>query len=483
MSDIDQIITVNITRDSSTISQVGFGTACLAGYFPTSVFSERARTFSSLQGMLDVGFTVSDPLYSMASNHLAQNPRPPEFKIGRRVGAPQQVLEITPTDVEVGSVHTVTVAGYKNVAFTARGDSGNSVADTVSYTVVTSDTATLICDGLRAAFAALNGAAGQDGDFTEGGTATLTITADNTTMDGMLFGVTYVQGGVATGVDDNTPNPAVKIATDLAAINTYDSDWYALCIDSNSSDEITGAATAAEGASDWVESNTKIFVCQTQDPAVANVAPASDTTSIAALLEAAGYDRTMLFFQRNNMDRVDTSMLGVALPSDPGSINWAYKELASVSAQSLTIAQMSNLMGSIASPTGGKNVNTLTALAGVNITRYGRVSSGEWIDNIRYSDFLAARIQERVYGTLISTPKVPMTDAGISVVVNEIIGQLDHGIAVGALTDDPYPSVTAPRASEISAADRGNRFLDDITFRAVFAGAVNYVAIDGHIAL
>jgi hypothetical protein len=232
-----------------------------------------------------------------------------------------------------------------------------------------------------------------------------------------------------------------------------------------------------------VESNEKIFVCQTQDPAVANVAVAGDTTSLAALLETEGYDRTMLFFQRDNMSRVDTAMLGLALPSDPGSINWAYKELASVTAQSLTTTQMLNLMGSIGSPTGGKNVNTLTTLAGVNITRYGRVSSGEWIDNIRYSDFAAARIAERIYGVLISNPKVPITDAGISLVVNEIIGQLDQGIAVGALTDDPYPSVTAPRASEISAADRANRFLDAVTFRAQFAGAVNYVGIEGHIAL
>jgi hypothetical protein len=476
---LDQIITVNITRDATTISQVGFGTANLVGYFPTSIFSERSRTFSTLQGLKDVGFKVSDPVYGMASNLLAQNPSPSEFKVGRRVGAPQQILEITPTNLEVGSVHTVTVSGFKDTVFADR----ESVTDEVSYTTILNDTATLICDGLRAAFAALNSASGQAGDWDDAGTATLTITAKNTdnTMDGLLFNVTYVADGVPVGVDDNTVNPSVKIATDLGDINTYDNDWYALAIDSNSGDEITGGATAEEGAADWVESNTKIMVCQTQDVDVAN--DEADVTSVAYVLQNTGYDRTMLFFHRGNMDRVDTAMLGVALPADPGSLNWGFQDLASVSAQDLTESQMSTLMGTIASPTGGKNVNTLTALAGVNVTRYGRVSSGEWIDNIRYTDFLAARIQERVYGVLISNPKVPYTDSGIALVKNEILAQLDHGIGVGALSEDPPPTCTVPRASDVSAANKANRLLDDVTFRATLAGAVNYVAIDGHLAL
>lgn len=472
---LDQIITVNITRDSTTVSQTGFGTANLVGYFPTTIFPERSRTFSTLQGLIDAGFKSSDPIYGMASNLLAQNPSPSEFKVGRRVGAPQQVLEITPTELEVGSVHAVTITGYADSSFATRA----SVTDTAEWTVVQSDTATDICDGLRTDLT-------PTGDYTEGGTATLTLTADNTTMDGLLFGVTYTVNGVPVGIDDNTPNPSVKIADDLAAINTYDPDWYALAIDSNSAAEITGGGTPAEGAADWTESNTKIFVCQTQDPAVANVAPASDdpiTGSLAAQLKGTGYDRTMLFFQRNNMDRVDTAMLGVALPSDPGSINWAYQTLASVSAQSLTETQMSNLMGTIASPTGGKNVNTLTTLAGNNTTRYGRVSSGEWIDNIRYTDFLAARIQERSYGVLLSNPKVPYTDAGIALIKNEILAQLELGIVVGALSDDPYPTCTVPRASSVSASNRANRLLEDVSFRATLAGGVNYVAIEGHLAL
>lgn len=472
---LDQIITVNVTRDSSTISQVGFGTANLVGYFPTSIFPERSRTFSTLQGLIDVGFIASDPLYGMASNLLAQNPSPSEFKIGRRIGAPQQILNVLPDEPVVGDVHTVTVVGYADSAFAARA----SVTDTHSLTISTEVDEEDVVDAFVTAFASPAG----DWSVSKSGTgaaAVLVITADNTTMEGLLFGVTT--SDVMT-VDDVTINPAVKIATDLGAINTYDNDWYALAIDSNSADEITGGASPTEGASDWVESNTKIFVCQTQDIDVADLPPASDTTSVAAVLEAAGYDRTMLFFHRNNLDRVDTAMLGVALPADPGSINWGYQELASVSAQDLTETQMSNLMGTIASPTGGKNVNTLTTLAGVNVTRYGRVSSGEWIDNIRYTDFLAARIQERVYGVLVSNPKVPYTDSGISLVKNEVLAQLDQGIAVGALSEDPLPTCTVPRAQDVSAGNKANRLLDDVVFRATLAGAVNYVAIEGHLSI
>jgi len=464
---LDQIITVQIDRNTTTPSQVGFGTPCLVGFFPTSLFSERVQTFSSLQEMIDAGFTVSDPLYGMASNLLAQNPSPPTFKIGRRVGAPQQVLEITPTELEVGSVHEVTITGYADSSFATRA----SVTDTASYTVITSDTATDICDGLRTDLT-------PTGDYSEGGTATLTITADNTTMDGLLFGVTYTVNGLPVGIDDNTPNPTVKIATDLTAINTVDSDWYALAIDSSSSDEILGGGVAAEGAADWVESNTKIFACQTQDPAVASVTDASDdpsTGSLAAQLKGANYDRTMLFFQRDNMDRVDCAMLGRGLPEDAGSITWAYKELASTTAQTLTTSEMTNLEA--------KNVNFNTTLAGVNITRYGTASGGEYIDVMRGADWLAARIQERVYGVLLNNDKLPYTDAGIQAVRGEILAQLDAGIARDFIAADPAPTCTVPLAANVSAADKGNRFLDDVTFRATLAGAIHKVAIEGELNL
>jgi hypothetical protein len=357
----------------------------------------------------------------------------------------------------VGSVHAVTITGYADSVFASRA----VVTDTASYTVITSDTATDICDGLRTDLT-------PTGDYTEGGTATLTLTADNTTMDGLLFGVTYTVNGDAVGVDDNTPVPSTTLTDDLTAIQLYDPDWYGLCIDSNSAAEISQAAA-------WAESNTKQFVCQTQDPDVASVADASDTTSIAATLKAGSYERTMLFYQRNNLDFACAAMLGRALPESAGSITWSYKQLASVQSQTLTTTEQSNLEA--------KNANFITTVAGVSITRYGTSSQGEYMDVLRGSDWLAARIQERVYGILIQNDKVAYTDDGIQSVRSEVLAQLQQGVARDFIAANPEPTCTVPRASAVSAANKGARLLEDVTFRATLAGAIHKVAIEGELSL
>ena len=457
---LDTIISVQIDRTTTTPTQTGFGTPLIAGYFPTSIFPERVKSYVSLVEMTGDGFEAGDPVYTAASDCWAQNPSPPIIKIGRRALAPQQISEVTPTELEVGSVHTVTIVGYEDSAFGARA----VVTDTASYTVVTSDTATDICDGLRTDLT-------PTGDYTEGGTATLLISADNTTMDGMLFGVTYTVNGDAAGVDDNTTDAG--IATDLAAIELYDPDWYGLCLDSNGALEIVAAA-------DWVESNDspKQFVCQTQDPAVASEPDGTDdpvTGSVAAQLKGSTTERTMLFYHRNNRQYVCAAMLGRALPEDAGSITWAYKQLSSVTAQSLTTTELANIEA--------KNANSITTMAGVSITRFGTASSGEYMDVLRGSDWLEARIKERVYALLLQNDKVPYTDGGIQAVRSEILAQLQAGVARDFIAADPEPTCSVPRASEVSAALKAARSLEDVTFRATLAGAVHKVNIEGQLSL
>jgi hypothetical protein len=427
----------------------------IAAYFPTSIFAERVKSYSALTEMVTDGFLAADPAYVAASDCWAQNPSPPTIKIGRRALAPQQVLTVTPTDTTVGSVHAISVTGYADAAFASRVVG----TDTASYTVITSDTATDICDGLRTALT-------PTGDYTEAGTATLTLTADNSTMDGMLFGATYTVNDDLVGIDDSTADAG--IATDLAAIELYDPDWYGLCLDSNGALEIVQAAA-------WVETVNKQFVCQTQDPAVPFTTDGADSTSVAALLKAASYERTMCFYHRNNREYVCAAMLGRALPEDAGSITWAFKTLASVTAQTLTTTELANIEA--------KNANSITTLAGVSITRFGTAASGEYMDVMRGTDWLASRIQERVYGILINNDKIPYTDSGIQAVRGEVLAQLQAGVARDFIAANPEPTCTVPRASEVSAADKASRTLNNVTFRATLAGAVHKVAIEGELAL
>jgi hypothetical protein len=152
-----------------------------------------------------------------------------------------------------------------------------------------------------------------------------------------------------------------------------------------------------------------------------------------------------------------------------------------VLAQDLTDTQLNILQASVGSPTGGKDVNTVTQLNSISVTRYGTSMQGEFLDIYRYALYLEARLGEDVFTALVNNEKIPMSDAGIQAIRGVILARLQEGVTIGALLDDPEPTVTVPRASEISAGDRLARLLDNVTFRAQLAQAINFVSIAGQL--
>jgi hypothetical protein len=122
-------------------------------------------------------------------------------------------------------------------------------------------------------------------------------------------------------------------------------------------------------------------------------------------LKQLGYDRTFTIYNGDTASYfADAAWLGRQLPTIPGSSNWAFKSLTGIIADDLLSSQSSAVFTN--------NGNTYETFAGQSITRYGKVSSGEWIDVIRGADWLQARLQENLYSTLINVEKIPYTDAG-----------------------------------------------------------------------
>jgi hypothetical protein len=103
------------------------------------------------------------------------------------------------------------------------------------------------------------------------------------------------------------------------------------------------------------------------------------------------------------------------------------------------------------------------------------------MDVYRYALYLEARLQEDIFAALVNNSKLPMSDAGIQAIRGIVLARLEEGITIGALLADPEPTCTVPRAADISSADRANRLLSDVTFRAQLAQAVNFVAIEGEL--
>jgi hypothetical protein len=111
------------------------------------------------------------------------------------------------------------------------------------------------------------------------------------------------------------------------------------------------------------------------------------------------------------------------------------------------------------------------------------VSSNEYIDVIRFRDWLKVRIQERIFARLAAQNKIPFTDAGIAVIQAEVLGQLDEGVSVGGLSNDPAPTCLVPKASAVSTANKQARTLPDVRFTGTLAGAIHELEIDGVVSV
>lgn len=439
---LDDIVNLTISRASVTASRPGFGIPLfMVNKVPAGWGPNRVREFTTLKEMTDAGFLVTDPAYLMASKLKAQNPSPRRWKIARRVLQTTSVVKLTVLPgVVQGDIYSVTF--------------GNG---TVTYTAAASPTPTTVATALAALIAAPTGwTAG-----TAAGVITLTAAA------GALPAVQDWTSNLS--FEDASTDPG--IATDLVAAVSQDPDWYGLSLDSGSKAENLAAAA-------WTESNKKLFVAETSDTAVTDQAITND---VASAVKTGNYFRTaVLYSHKNPRLYAGVAWIGNRFPYDPSQApdaggTWAYKTLAGTNDSSMTGGQVSAVIN--------KNANVYTRVAGIAVTQYGKTGGGEWIDVIRFLDWLESEIKTRVFELLASRGKIPYTDSGIDSIKNVISAVLRDGVTAGGLAADPAPVVTAPLASEVSPADKANRNLPNVLFSATLAGAIHTVSISGSVSV
>lgn len=162
----------------------------------------------------------------------------------------------------------------------------------------------------------------------------------------------------------------------------------------------------------------------------------------------------------------------------PGSETWAFKSL------SLITAGVFDETDSLDT----KKENYYVCIAKKNITQGGKVLGDEWIDTIRFRDWLKNKIQNNCYNVFIQNVKVPYTDAGIGLLENALIAALKEGQTNGGIAPDSYDEdgnkipgyeTSAPLASSLSPAQKKSRVLPNMKWSAYLAGAVHCVEISG----
>ena len=448
MGSLSNIVNVQITRQTSTPTRVGFGTGAFLSNDAT--FQNRTKIYGSYQEVSDDSDAGADTL-AAATAYFGQQLAPTKLtaiKMAKDVNQ-EDLIVFDSAFVTGNSISTVIDGGTPIVtAFDTDNDTtlANLAADIAGDAAVTSATeavpstiAVVYADFLAHTIVIdVTGGASQP-------TATVTTTAYPDAVD-------TISGTLADAVGENN-------------------DWYALAIWSRLDADITETATWTQAIG---SNNPKLYFAQSDE---ANILDGGNSSDIASTLQAAAMFRTSIWYHSDDTEYLDMGVMGGQLPTDAGSITWAYKQVSVVTVDDLSDAQKN------AAHT--KAANTYDNVASVNITEEGKVSDSpfEWIDVIRGVDWIQTNMAADIYEVLVQRPKIPYDSTGIATMEGIVRNRLRLAQDQGILSTDVEPIVTAPDISQVSASDKANRVLNDVEFSAVLAGAIQKINVQGVVSL
>ena len=167
---------------------------------------------------------------------------------------------------------------------------------------------------------------------------------------------------------------------------------------------------------------------------------------------------------------------------EPGSETWDTKELSTIVPSALSANDKKTLQEA--------NVNCLLRYGGCNVNKGGAVLSGEWIDVIRFRDWLKNRIQLNVFNAIKLNTKVPFDDNGIGMIESAMDEALSRGQKVGGICDNTFDdndneipgyTISVPSADSLTESERASRKLPGVKWSAKLKGAIHAVEIHGNL--
>lgn len=444
MANLDRICNVQISLNTTGITQEGFSTLLIVG--PHAHSLARVESYTAASEMIDAGFSADDPLYLACVDAFSQTPRPRQVKVGRQL-----------VDSVLVSVKKVTATGVYTVTVSTKDSNGNVDSKQYSYTN-NGGTATDIATGLQNVIA--NDASSAVTATVADGVVTLTGNSGDSFMV-QVSSMLSMQNGTITE----------DVPTMMAAIVAYDNDWYGWAFTSRVQADILAAAA-------WTESVRKIFGTSTAEAGSYNPDVTTDT---GYKLYNDNYYRTFWFYhEKAATDFPECAVFARCFAVLPGGETWALKKLAGVTTDGLTETQYNAITR--------KNGNTFERFRNISLTQNGKVAAGEWIDVIRFRDWLQEEITVNVVNLLINRDKVPYTDDGIAMIEARIRQALELGQRRGGIAPTEYDedgnenlgfTIEVPLSSQISANQKASRVLTDVKFTARLAGAIHVVEIYG----
>lgn len=462
-SRITDFVRVTISRESAKLTRAGFGTPLIIG--TVSAWNNRVKTFSVPDDLLDAGMTTSDPIYKAAVKLYSQSIKPEQFKVGRiDLVKVNEIQKVTFSDDAADGTFTITVDNGTGKT-TGDLDYDISVEDLeyalkalanvsdCTVTLNTGATKPTDAEGFSVEFI------GEDGGKKIGVEVTSSLLDDSEpTPQAITATVTETQEGETTG--DET------FAEAYAACKEADPDFYGVAIMSTTASDIQGVAQA-------VEADTKLFYYRTKD-----VNDLISGQGIGATLKASGYNRSFGVYSTDGY--AEMAAMAIELTRDPGSYTLKFQQVSGVTVEDLTGSNITALKAN--------NLNFVEAVSGYNIiTSEAVVASGEFVDNIRFTDWLQVRMTEDVFQALINAGetagKLPYTREGYAVLEAAIRKRLALGVAIGGIEEGTI-EVNMPDPDDADPADKAARTVRlTKVFTAQLTGAVHKTIITGDLVI
>jgi hypothetical protein len=485
---IARLVNVQVNLSPAAAQMQNISTLLVLGSSNVIDIVERFRTYTGIDGVA-ADFGTSAAEYLAALLWFEQAPQPVSLQIGRwaktassaglrcaTLSAAQQTLA-TWTAITTGAfnitVNAVT-ADVTGLTFAAQ-TSMAGIAGVIQTAMQTSFTgSTCVWNAVFNRFEINSALTGVTSVVSFVGTP-----ATGVNISGMLLGRSTDSGAYVI--------PGQALETAVAAVTLFDQNfgqnWYAVTVLGG-----VDADYLAVGA--YIEAATNKHIHGVSTQAAGTISSVS-TTDLAYLLKQLAYKRTVVQYSSSNAYSA-CSLLGRILTTNYNANNTVitlmYKQEPGIVPETLNVTQVSALEA--------KNANVFVAYNNnTAIIENGVACSGDFLDIITGTDWIALSIQNAVYNLLYtSTTKIPQTDAGNQALVSVIAGVCSQGVTNGLLAPGVWQAggfgalnmgdfipagfyIYAPPIATQNSSDRAARKSVPIQVAAKLAGAIHTVGV------
>jgi hypothetical protein len=210
----------------------------------------------------------------------------------------------------------------------------------------------------------------------------------------------------------------------------------------------------------WVDTQERVYAVTTDNKAITGTS-----------------NQTIIGYHEN--DYMAEALLAYMVTAEIGSATAKFKQLAGITASEITVTEYNTLIDN--------NVMVYVKKLSVPQTANSKMIGGEYIDVVLGKLWINIRMEEDLAQLALTTPKIPYTNQGISLLVDVATKRLKLAARqdIIALDDagNPLFEVTVLPVSEVPTSDKANRKYDYIRWTAVLAGAIEEGEISGFLTL